>query len=151
MAIDLLTYDDTSVRIHGKEPTTPMQPILNYGEYWHEMGTEYKSLWLSNALMVSLQCMKQEQNLDVYIEEGGAFITCARSFEELFNEVKKDVIQDDSSARRELRVRATPELSAVELEVNPIIDVPARTGKRHPMRIQARTKAEFEPGPVEID
>lgn len=151
MGVDLLTDDDTSVRIHGKEPTILMQPILNYGEYWHERGTEYKSLWLSNALMVSLLCIKQEQNLDVDIEKRDASIICARRFEELFEEVKKDVIQDDSSARRELRVRATPELSAVELEVNPIIDVPTRTGKKYPLRIQARTKAEFEPGPVEID
>lgn len=151
MARDLLTYDDTSVRIQGREPTTPTQPIPKYGEYWHEMGTGYESLWLTNTLMVSLQCIKQELNLDVDIEEQGALITCARKFEELFKEVKKDVIQDDSSGRRELRIRATPELGAVEFEVNPIIDVPARTGKRHPFRIQARTKAEFEPGPVEID
>lgn len=151
MARDLLAYDDTSVRIRGREPTTPMQPIPKYGEYWHEMGTGYESLWLINTLMVSLQYIKQELNLDVAVEEQGAFITCARKFEELFKEVKKDVIQDDSSGRRELRVRATPELGAIEFEVNRIVDVPPRTGKRYPLRIQARTKAEFEPAPVEVD
>jgi hypothetical protein len=150
MARALLT-DDTSIGKYEIEPTTPIQPGQEWTEYFHYMPARQKSLWLINTLLFSLQCIKQESNLDVDVKGQDAFIICARNFEELFTEIQKGVLLDDSSRRHEWRVKAMPELDSVEFELNPIIDVPPRTGKRYPLRIQAQMKAEYEPGPVEIE
>ena len=150
MARALIT-DDTSIGIREIEPTTPMQPNQEWTEYFHYMPTRQKSLWLTNTLLFSLQCIRQELNLDVDVKEQDAFIICARNFEELFTEMQKSILLDDSSRRREWRVRAMPELDSVEFELNPIVEVPPKTGKRYPLRIQAQMKAEYEPGPLEIE
>jgi hypothetical protein len=150
MVTDLLT-DDNSTRTREVESTTRVQPSQEWTKYWHSMPTRQDSLWLTSMLFFSLQCMKQGFNLDVDVKGQDAFIKCARNFEELFTELRKSTFLDDSSRRHEWRVRAMPELDSVELELNPIIDVPTRTGKRYPLKIQAQRKAEYKPGPVEIE
>ncbi len=86
---NLLIDDDTSIWKYDRG-----QPLSKWRVYWHEIPTDYQSQ-LTNTLIFSLQCIKQELNLDADIAAREAFITCAHAFEELFQDVEKNDASDE--------------------------------------------------------
>lgn len=107
MVKNVLTYDDTSVKIRGKEVTATSPAVELTGFRWPSLCRRDAALWVQNVVGTILKWQEQKLNLDFDAEHRRSFFIFADSLQTFVDEIQKQITPETGYERGQLSISAS--------------------------------------------
>lgn len=142
---------DTSSQMLSDSATFCLDSLAKSKKSWYELCALDNSVVFVNLMGLVLQCRMESLHQASRGRELRRFYTTVKSYKKLLKQIQRQRMLDTIAPPGLLRRRASPVLGEVEVEENPVVNIPPRIGKGYRLRKIASVKAQFEPTPVEVD